>query len=98
MKGADMPLSDHEQRILNSLEESLENDPHFVGTVEALKSSARSRQTRIVSVIVFLIGTAVMVAFFTQSVLAGIIGVALMFASSLAFTATLDQRRSTWRR
>ena len=93
-----MPLSDHEQRILNSLEESLENDPRFVGTVEALKSSARSRQTRIVSVIVFLIGTAVMVAFFAQSVMAGIIGVALMFASSLAFTATLDQRRSTWRR
>ncbi len=93
-----MPLSDHEQRILNSLEESLENDPHFVGTVEALKSSARSRQTRIVSVIVFLIGTAVMVAFFTQSVMAGIIGVALMFVSSLAFTATLDQRRSTWKR
>jgi uncharacterized membrane protein HdeD (DUF308 family) len=90
-----MPLSDHEQRILNSLEESLESDPHFVGTVEALKTSLRRRQMRILGVVGFLVGLAIMVAFFTQSVLVGIIGVAMMLGGSLLFAETLSHR-SRW--
>lgn len=90
-----MPLSDHEQRILNSLEESLESDPHFVGTVEALRTSLRRRQMRIVGVLSFIVGLAIMVAFFTQSVVAGILGVAMMLGGSLLFVETLN-RQSRW--
>ncbi|MBW4079707.1 MAG: DUF3040 domain-containing protein [Acidobacteria bacterium] len=93
-----MPLSDHEQRILNSLEESLESDPRFVGTLEAMRASVHRRQTRIVSLLGFVVGLAILVAFFTQSVLIGILGVGLMLGTSLLFVETLNQKSGTWRR
>ncbi|MHB1087413.1 MAG: DUF3040 domain-containing protein [Acidimicrobiales bacterium] len=93
-----MPLSDHEQRILNSLEESLESDPRFVGTLEAMRSLVHRRQTRIVSLLGFVLGLAIMVAFFTQSVLVGILGVGLMLGTSLLFVETLNQKSGASRR
>lgn len=93
-----MPLSEHEQRILNSLEESLESDPRFVGTLEAMRAAVHRRQTRIVSLLGFVVGLAIMVAFFTQSVLIGILGAGLMLGTSLLFVESLNQKSGASRR
>ncbi|HEV3268602.1 MAG TPA: DUF3040 domain-containing protein [Acidimicrobiales bacterium] len=91
-----MPLSEHEQRILTSLEESLESDARFTHKVDAIKYSTRRRQVRFASVFGFILGLAILVAFFTHTVLVGIIGVAFMLVSSLCFVETLTHggRRS----
>jgi hypothetical protein len=86
-----MPLSEHERRILNSLEESLESDIRFAGRVGGRSNTtARRRQTRIVSVVGFLVGVAVLVLLYTRSVALGIVGVTMMMGSALYFTTTLS--------
>ncbi len=86
-----MPLSEHERRILNSLEESLENDVRFAGRVRGHSGpKARRLQARVTSVVGFLIGTVVLVAFYTRSVTLGVVGVAIMMGSALYFVTTLS--------
>ena len=83
-----MPLSEHERRILNSLEESLESDFRFASKVSYGRVSARRRTTRIASGVGFLVGTVVLVTFYTRSVAVGIVGVAMMIGSALYFVST----------
>jgi uncharacterized membrane protein len=83
-----MPLSEHEQKILTDLEESLrQHDPHFAKSVGNLSLYARQRRRRLLSVIGFIVGLAVLVAFFTQSIPLGLVGLAMMVASALAFAS-----------
>lgn len=84
-----MPLSEHERKILSSLEESLENDAHFASRVGPVRFSARRRHTRVVSAIGFVVGTTIMVSFYTHSIAMGILGAAMMVASALYFVSTL---------
>lgn len=86
-----MPLSEHERRILSSLEESLEGDPRFVRSVDAINSPVRRWPVKLTSVLGFVLGLAILVTFFTRSVLLGVIGVALMFGSALLFVETLKR-------
>ncbi|HEY5267246.1 MAG TPA: DUF3040 domain-containing protein [Acidimicrobiales bacterium] len=79
-----MPLSEHEQKILAELEESLsKQDPRFV---------KKSRETNVYShsgrrvrwgIFGFIVGLAVLILFFSHSVLLGLAGVALMFISAV---------------
>jgi hypothetical protein len=92
-----VPLSEHEQRILTSLEESLESDARFTHKVDAIRFSTRRRQVRFGSVLGFLVGLAILVVFFTHTVVVGIIGVALMLVSSLCFVETFTKGDRHWR-
>lgn len=97
-----MPLSEHEQRILSGLEESLESDARFVRSVDVMNIPARRKKIRIYSLVGFVVGLAILIVGFTYSVLLGILGVVLMMGSSLYFVDTftrkghvVDSRRST---
>jgi hypothetical protein len=86
-----MPLSEHEQKILSSLEESLrQHDPHFAKSVGNLSLYARRRRRRRGSVIGFIVGLVILVAYFTQSVPLGLVGLAIMLASSLVFASSVS--------
>lgn len=81
-----MPLSEHEQRILAELEESLvRHDPEFAERVrtKTLRSHAGSQCKW--SALTFVAGLAILVAFYAQSVAAGLVGIAIMFGSAVVF-------------
>ncbi len=93
-----MPLSEHEQRILAELEESLvRQDPRFAERVRT-KTVYRhaGRQCRWAA-LGFLAGLAVLVAFYSQSLVLGLVGVALMFGSAVVFERNLRRLgRASW--
>lgn len=79
-----MPLSEHEQKILAELEESLsKQDPRFAKNVR--DTNVYSHGTRRVrwGIAGFVVGLVILLAFFSQSVYVGLAGVALMFASAI---------------
>ncbi len=79
-----MPLSDHEQRILAELEESLsKNDPRFVKNVRETNVYSHGGRRVRWGIAGFIMGLLILVLFFSQSVLVGLVGVALMFVSAV---------------
>lgn len=93
-----MPLSEHEQRILAELEESLsKHDPSFVKSVrETTVAHHASRRIRW-GVAGFLAGLVVLVLFFSHSIVVGLLGVALMFVSAVLVERNARQLgRSPW--
>jgi hypothetical protein len=85
-----VPLSEHEQRILAELEESLvRQDPEFahrVRTETVYRHAGRHCKWAAVG---FVGGLAILVAFYSQSVALGLLGVALMFVSAVVFERNL---------
>ncbi len=79
-----MPLSEHEQRILAQLEESLSRqDPRFARNVaETNVYSHGGRRVRW-GALGFVAGLLILVIFFSRSTLLGLAGVALMFVSAI---------------
>jgi hypothetical protein len=86
-----MPLSEHEQRILEEIERRLaEEDPRLVEQVaRTTLSSHLARRIRIAS-LVFLFGF-IALLFFAVSVWWAIVGFGVMVASALAITRHLKQ-------
>ncbi|HUV58086.1 MAG TPA: DUF3040 domain-containing protein [Acidimicrobiales bacterium] len=79
-----MPLSEHEQRILAELEESLsKHDPRFVKNVRETNVYSHGGRRVRWGVAGFVVGLLILVVFFSQSVLVGLVGVALMFVSAV---------------
>jgi len=79
-----MPLSEHEQRILAELEESLsKQDPRFAKNVRETNIYSHSGRRVRWGVAGFLVGLIVLVLCFSHSVLLGLLGVALMFISAV---------------
>ncbi len=77
-----MPLSEHEQRILAELEDSLtKQDPRFAKSVRETNVYSHGGRRVRWGIAGFIVGLAVLVAFFSRSVLVGLAGVALMFVS-----------------
>ena len=94
-----MPLSEHEQRILAELEESLsKNDPQFAKNVRETNVYSHSlRQVRW-GILGFLLGLVILVVFFSQNIIVGIIGVAMMFASAVVVERNARRiGRASWR-
>jgi hypothetical protein len=94
-----MPLSDHEQKILAELEESLSKaDPRFAKSVRETNVYSHSlRQVRW-AVLGFLVGLVVLIAFFAQYIAVGVAGVALMFVSAVVIERNLRRiGRASWR-
>ena len=92
-----MPLSEHEQRILAELEDSLsKQDPRFAKNVREtnIYSGRRVRW----GIVGFLAGLAILVLFFSASVLLGLLGVALMFISAVVVERNARKLgRASWR-
>ncbi|HLG66448.1 MAG TPA: DUF3040 domain-containing protein [Acidimicrobiales bacterium] len=85
-----MPLSEHEQRILAQLEESLvRQDPQFAERVRSETIYRHAGRACKWAAAGFVAGVAVLVAFYSRSVLVGFLGVAVMFASAVVFERNL---------
>ena len=85
-----MPLSEHEQRVLQELEQALyQQDPAFADRVRSETVYRHAGRYLKWSVLGFVVGLAVMIAFFTRSVAVGFLGVLIMFAALVTFWTNL---------
>jgi Protein of unknown function (DUF3040) len=93
-----VPLSEHEQRILAELEESLvRQDPQFAERVRSETVYRHAGRHCKWAALGFAAGLAVLVAFYSQSVVAGLFGVALMFGSAVVFERNLRRLgKASW--
>jgi Protein of unknown function (DUF3040) len=94
-----MPLSEHEQKILAELEESLsKQDPRFAKSVRETNVYSHGARRVRRGVAGFVLGLVVLIAFFSQSVYVGLMGVALMFASAVVVERNARRLgRAGWR-
>jgi hypothetical protein len=94
-----MPLSEHEQKILAELEDSLsKQDPRFAKNVRETNIYSHSGRRVRWGVVGFVAGLAVLVLFFSHSVLLGLVGVALMFISAVVVERNARKLgRASWR-
>ena len=93
-----MPLSEHEQRILAELEESLtKQDPTFAQR-EANETVYRHAGRQCKWAAFFFVASLVgLIAIYSTSVIGGLIFVALMFASALVFERNLRKMgKASW--
>jgi Flp pilus assembly protein TadB len=93
-----MPLSEHEQRILAELEESLSTqDPRFaerVANETVYKHAGRHCKW---AGLTFVLGLVFLIAFYSYSVLLGLLGVAVMFVSAIVFERNLRRMgKASW--
>jgi DUF3040 family protein len=87
-----VPLSEHEQRVLQELEQALyQHDPAFADRVRRENVYRYAGRYLKWSVLGFVIGLAVMIAFFTRSVVVGFFGVLIMFAALVTFWTNLQR-------
>ncbi|MDA8070005.1 MAG: DUF3040 domain-containing protein [Actinomycetota bacterium] len=87
-----MPLSEHEQRVLHEMEQALyRHDPRFANRVRDESVYRYAGRNLRWSILGFLAGLAIMVAFFTVSPVAGFAGVALMFVSLVGVAVNLKR-------
>jgi hypothetical protein len=93
-----VPLSDHEQRILAELEESLvRQDPEFAERVRSESVYRHAGRYCKWAAVTFVLGVAILVAFYSASVFAGFVGVLIMFASLVVFERNLRRMgRAGW--
>ena len=81
-----MPLSEHEQRILHELEQSLyQEDPGFAERVRSETVYRHAGRYCIWSALVFVAALIFMVLTFSRSVVLGFVGVVVMFLSGVVF-------------
>ncbi len=81
-----MPLSEHEQRILHELEQSLyQEDPRFAERVRSETVYRHAGRHCVWSAAVFVASLLFMVFTFASSVVLGFVGVVAMFASGAVF-------------
>jgi hypothetical protein len=81
-----LPLSEHEQRILHELEQSLyHEDPEFAERVRSETVYRHAGRYCIWSALVFVAALVFMILTFSRSVVLGFIGVVVMFLSGVVF-------------
>jgi len=85
-----VPLSEHEQRILAELEESLvKQDPEFAERVRSESVYRHAGRYCKWAAFSFVVGVAILVGFYSFSLILGFIGVVIMFASAVVFERNL---------
>ena len=85
-----LPLSEHEQQVLQELEQALvEQDPAFADRVRSENVYRYAGRYLKWAVLGFAAGLTVMLVFFTTSVAVGSLGVLMMFASLVMFWTNL---------
>ena len=94
-----MPLSEHEQRILAELEESLsKQDPRFAKNVQQTNVYTHGGRRVRWGIAGFIAGLLILVLFFSESILLGLAGVALMFVSAVVIERNARLLgRASWR-
>ncbi len=81
-----MPLSEHEQKVLAELEESLvREDPGLAERVRSETVYKHAGRYCKWSALTFIVGLIMLVGFYSTSVLIGFVGVAVMFGSLVIF-------------
>jgi len=81
-----LPLSEHEQRILHELEQSLyHEDPEFAERVRSETVYRHAGRHCIWSALVFIAALVFMLFTFSRSVVLGFAGVVVMFLSGVVF-------------
>jgi Protein of unknown function (DUF3040) len=81
-----LPLSEHEQRILHELEQSLyQEDPGFAERVRSETVYRHAGRYCIWSALVFVAALVFMFLTFSRSVVLGFVGVVVMFLSGVVF-------------
>ena len=91
-----MPLSEHEQRILAELEESLvRHDPKFAERVRSEAVYPHASRNCKLAVVGFVVGLVILVALYSGSVAAGLAGVVVMFVSAVFFERNLRRLGTT---
>jgi Protein of unknown function (DUF3040) len=89
-----MSLSEHEQRVLEEIEQSLTHeDPALAGRMASHDSYRRARRLLVLSVCGFVVGVVVMIAFFTTSVAVGFLGAVMMLVAADIFWTSLRRVR-----
>ena len=86
VEGESVPLSEHEQRILEQIERNFyEEDPEFVGRVQKETVYRHAGRNLKWAALAFACGLALLIATFTRSVLLGLLGFLVMLAAAVAF-------------
>jgi hypothetical protein len=86
-----MALSEYEQKILSELEYSLfTQDPQFGESLSGKRIYARSRRIVRWGVTGFVAGSVCLLTFFTASFALSLVGLALMFVSSVAVVSSVS--------
>ena len=93
-----VPLSDHEQRILAELEESLSSqDPRFAHRVANESVYRHAGRKCKWAAFFFVVGMVVLIAGYSVSVLLGLLGVGIMFVSAFIFERNLRHMgKASW--
>ena len=85
-----MPLSEHEQNVLQQLEESLKrDDPAFERKVREANVYREAGRRLRWAMLGFVVGLVGMIATFASNVLLGLLGVAVMFVSAVVMEQNL---------
>ena len=89
-QGVRLPLSEEEQRVLNEMEQTLyRHDPAFAARVKSESVYRYAGRFIRWSVVGFILGLVIMILWFTTSIVVGLLGVAIMFASLVVFSTNL---------
>lgn len=89
-----MPLSDHEQRVFDEIEQSLADDPKFASAVRANDPRHRGRRRIILGGLISLTGLVVMVLGVMNAWWLGAIGAVITFGGML-FALHVQRRTSS---
>ncbi|MBU6496418.1 MAG: DUF3040 domain-containing protein [Acidobacteria bacterium] len=94
-----MPLSEHDKKIIAEMEESLiRHDPHFAKSLRDTNVYSHGMRRVKWGVLGFVVGLALLVAFFTTLLPVALLGVALMFGSAVVIERSARRLgRAGWR-
>jgi Flp pilus assembly protein TadB len=89
-EGEDVPLSEHEQRILEQIERNFyQDDPGFADRVRKETVYRHAGRNLKWAGLAFVCGLALLIATFTDSVLLGLLGFLVMLGAAVAFERNL---------
>jgi hypothetical protein len=97
MKEGTVPLSEHEQRLLDQIEQALyAEDPKFASSVRSARSGLRARRWIALACLGILAGLAVvLVGLATKLVVLGVLGFVLILGSCVFIATALSNRSGT---
>jgi hypothetical protein len=92
-----MPLSEHEQRLLDQIEQALyKEDPKFATSVRSARPRNRTRTLLVASIAGVLIGLAIVLVGLTRNIIVmGVVGFVLIVGSCVGAVTALRGPRAT---
>jgi hypothetical protein len=89
-----VPLSDHEQRLLDEIEQALyAEDPKFAAAVRSARTRSRTRRSVVLGILGVIAGLAlVLVGLFTTVIVLSVVGFVLLVGACAFIAQTLRSR------